>query len=205
MSDRKDDMNSGQPDWDDLKGLWQESPAVDLGKLARNARLVWWRMRIIAAFEMLCCIAGALVFAYMIYDAESNAQLVFGVFGVLFSLGGGYGCLWVRRNAWGAPDDNALSLVRLQINRAEAAIKYVSLNNWLGLGALAIFPLAYWVIHDGTRELTPERLDNFNKMVVVAAIVMGVSIIGLWPYGKRKKRELVELKELERQLSDESD
>ena len=202
MSDRKNDMNSGQPDWDDLKDLWQESPDIDFAKLAKNAKLVWWRMRILAAVEMMTCVAGVILFGYMVYDAQSLAQVVLGGFGVLFSLGGGYGCLWVRRGAWGQPDDDALSLVRLQIKRAKAAVKYVRLNNWLGLGSAAIFPLAYWVIHDGTRELTPDRLATFNKLVVVAALVMVVSIVSLWPYGRRKRRELEELRDVERQLSE---
>jgi hypothetical protein len=201
MSDRKD-MNENQPDWDDLTSLWQDSPPVDMQRLAKNARLVWWRMRIITSVEMIVCLAGFGVFAYMTYDAQSLAQMVFGVFGMVFSLGGGYGCLWVRRGAWGRPEDDALSLVRLQMKRADAAVKYVKLNNWLGLAAIAIFPLAYWVIHDGTRELTPERLAYFNKMMVLAIVVMGASIVALWPYGRRKKRELEELREVERQLNE---
>ena len=203
MSDRNNDhMKPGQPDWDDLKELWQESPAVDLEKLARNARRVWWRMRIIATLEILVCLAGFAVFAYMAFDMKSPAQVTFGIFGMLFSLGGGYGCLWVRRGAWGQPEDDALSLVRLQIRRADAAVKYVKLNNWLGLAAIAIFPMAYWVIHDGTRELTPERLANFNKMMLLAIAVMAASIVALWPYGRRKKRELEELRKVEAQLSE---
>lgn len=201
MSDRND-MQDNQPDWEGLTSLWQDSPPVDMQKLARNARLVWWRMRIIATIEMLACIVGAGVFSYMIYDAQSVPQVVFGIFGILFSFGGGYGCLWVRRGAWGQPDGDALSLVRLQIRRAEAGVRYVMFNNWLGLVSLAIFPLAFWVLHDGTRELSAERLHDFYKLATLAFVVMAVSVVGLWPFGRRKKRELEQLREVERQLSE---
>ncbi|WP_262689498.1 hypothetical protein [Kordiimonas aestuarii] len=201
MSDRKN--MSHQPEWDDLKTMWQDSTPVDMEKLARNARLVWWRMRLIALVEILFCIVGAAVFLYAIVEQQSLARVVFGVFGVCFCVGGGYACFWSRRGAWGHAEDDALSLVRLQIKRARAGIRYVKLNCWMGVASIAILPLAFWVMNDGTRNVGPDHMKEVHITLAVAGLAIIASVVALWPYYRKKKRELHELEVLEHQLSEE--
>ena len=201
MSDSKNIPN--QPDWEDLKDIWQDSPPVDMEKMARNARFVWWRMRIITFVELCICVAGAAVFAFAIYQHQTLARAIFGLFGVCFCLGGGYGCLWARRGAWGRAEGDALSLVQLQIQRARAGIRYVKINCWMVLPALGILPLSFWVMNDGTREFSVERADNFYIALAVAGAVVVASVVPLLPYYFKKKRELVELEALRRQLSED--
>ncbi|WP_417449698.1 hypothetical protein [Kordiimonas sp.] len=201
MSDRKQEPE--QPDWDDLKDIWQDSPPVDMARMARTARFVWWRMRFNFVLELLVSIAGVGVFAYLLYGVGSLPQLLLACAGMLLSFGGLYAAFRIRKNAWGEPGDTALSLVQLQIRRAQSAILYVKANNWLGIISLSMLPLAYWVLYDGTKEATEERVAHFELFLCLGFAVIVVVLLAMLPYLRRKQRELKELEQLARQLSDE--
>ena len=192
------------PDWGALQTMWQDSPHVDMTKMARSARFVWWRMRINFASEILACFIGFGFSGFLLFGHESAAQVALALFLMVFCGLGFYAAFWVRRGAWGDPGGDALSLVRLKIRQAQSGVLYFKANVWLGIMALLLLPLAYWVVFDGTVEVNEARLHRLIIVVIVSVLAIVGTPIALWPYYKRKQREIIDLEEIAKQLDEEA-
>ncbi len=201
MDNNQDLMDT--PEWDNLQELWQDSPSVDMEKMARKARFVWWRMRVNFVIELLMCGAGLIVTLYLMYRATTMATYVFAGAAGLLSVGGIYAAFRIRRGAWGEPGDTALSLIELQIRRAKSAILYVKANYWLGIVSFAMLPLAWWTITDEDPGIAPDELQRVRYIIVAALAALIMVMMVLWPYMKKKQRELIELEKIAKQLKED--
>lgn len=197
MTDNNNDMkpmNDDMPEWDDLQEMWQEqSPDIDMAKLARNARFVWWRMRFNFITEVAACIFGLAVFATF-FDINSLATMLFAAFGVGFCIVSLWGAVYIRRGAWGKPDDTALSLLKLQIARAESAIRYIRVNAYMSYGSLLMLGLGYWVIYEEHGTLLPYGEDPFLYFFHGVLIGLGITALLFPIFGRfyiRKKKALI--------------
>ncbi len=191
------------PNWDNLQQLWQDSPPVDMDRMAKKARFVWWRMRVNFVIELLMCSVGFVVTLYLLYRATTLATCVFAFSAWLLSSGGIYAAFRIRRGAWGHPGDTAQSLVALQIRRTKSAILYVKANYWLGLVSLAMLPLAWWTIVDEDPNIAADELLRVKYTIGAALIALIVVMVALWPYMKKKQSELEELQDIAKQLEEE--
>lgn len=194
MTDNNNDMkpmNDDMPEWDDLQEMWQEqSPDIDMGKLARHAWFVWWRMRLNFIIEVIACLGGVGVFAAF-FDATSLATMLFSIFGVGFCIISLWGAVYIRRGAWGRPGDTAVSLLKLQVARAESAIRYILVNQYLSYGSIVMLALGYWVIYEEHGTLIPAGEDTslfFFHGVLIGLGIMAClfPIFGKYYIGKKK-------------------
>ncbi len=196
MTENNNDMNG--PEWDNLQKMWQDSPEIDMNKLARNAKFVWWRMRINFIIEVLACILGIVLFGLMIDFSQLEFSLL-GGFGVLFCMISLWMAVVIRKGAWGKPDDTALSLINLQIARAKSSIKYIKFNSYMGLGTLVILALGFRIIYIKHGTLLPNA-ESDPSIYIMLGVLIGLGstaflfpIIG-WVFIKRKRRLINELK-----------
>lgn len=195
--------NQSNGDWGELQQLWQQTAdGIDLKKLARHARWVWWRMRFLFAIDVIACLVGIGVFV-SIFDASSSALTSFSLFGVLFCSAGLWAAFTVRRGAWGGDTGTALALVQLQVKRARSALLYIKLNVQLSYLALGLVTLGMWVIYDQhDTALPPDRPWAMGMMLGVGIILLVAPLIAR-PFRHRYEKRLAELETLEEQLSSE--
>ncbi|NVJ98308.1 MAG: hypothetical protein HWE25_09155 [Alphaproteobacteria bacterium] len=177
------------PDWDDLQDLWQDTPEVDMSKLASHARFVWWRMRFNFAFELLACAGGLAFMIWDLWHAEGWIRILFDIFFILFCSGGLWAAFYVRRGAWGDPGETALSLVELQIKRAQSSIRYVQVNNWGCLAGVPIIVMTYLMVHQ-QGLITDEKSLVLNILMGIGIATFTLFPILSRPYVK-SKRDLV--------------
>lgn len=195
------------PDWDDLQEMWQEqSPDLDMDKLARHARFVWWRMRFNFFSEIAACLIGISAFI-LFFDITSIATSLFAIYGSAFCLISLWGSVYIRRGAWGKPDDTALSLLKLQVARAESSIRYVKVNTYLGYGSILILFLGYWVLYEEHGYLFPDfTQEPFQLFFHGLLIGLGISALFVPIFGRsyiRKKQE--HIAELEQRIAELTD
>ncbi len=202
MVEQTKNGNSESPDWQQLQKVWQDTPSVDMAKLARNARFVWWRMRLNFGLEIVFSGVGFAIFASFI-DLKSLPSTVFGSIGILFSVISFWAAFYIRRGVWDAAEEGALELVRFQIKRAQSEILYIRINCWLAYAALILMAAAFWLFFDRLEILDTDRIVKFS-------VLMGfmVAVIFLFPFVTRpfvrRRVELIEkLKQIECQLQDE--
>jgi hypothetical protein len=192
------------PDLDELaelKDVWQDSPDVDMGKMAKHARFVWWRMRINFAFEVVFALIGLVVLGSHV-DASSVPGSAFGIVGSLYCLGALWAAFRIRRGAWAEAGVDALSLVELQIKRAKSSILYIKLNSAFGYLGLVIIALGYWVLLDRYGSLSDERLFVVHWFFGIMTLILLIFPHAFKPYVRRKKEEIRRLIGVAKQLKD---
>jgi len=187
------------PNWDDLQGMWQDTPAVDMAKMARSARFVWWRMRVNFVLEIVISVVGLVVFGAFI-DFASVPLTLLGVFGLVYCAVAIWAALRIRRGAWDDTSGDAMSLVQLQIRRAKSTILYIKLNSWLGLAALFLIPLAYWVFYERYGSLSHEKLDMAHWVLGAMAIFLLAFPLVTRPVVHKKKQQIEALEAVRAQL-----
>ncbi|NVJ70730.1 MAG: hypothetical protein HWE08_10280 [Alphaproteobacteria bacterium] len=193
------------PEWDDLQQLWQDSPDVDMTKLAKHARFVWWRMRLNFAVEVAMCLLGIGFFGWQAITKFAFPDVVMEAFFVVLCAAGIWGAFYIRRGAWGEPDGSALSLVELQIRRAKSAIRYIVINNWGCLAGMPVIALTYWVMYSRHGNLTYERSVTLHVLMGGMAAVFVLFPILTRPYVRKKKQQILELERLAEQLKQADD
>lgn len=196
-----EETGSGMPNWDELKDVWQDTPPVDMAKLARNAKFVWWRMRINFILEVAGAITVAAVSVIEVDFASLSSIVFFSAF-LLFAVVAFWAAVHVRQGAWGSAGDDAEALLDLQINRAKSTIRYIKVNNWLSLSAFLLVPLAYWNIFDG-----PEQFDAAQMRVIHWAYGAVMVFVVAFPLITRniiksKRREIEHLGAVKAQLAE---
>ncbi|PCI62240.1 MAG: hypothetical protein COB37_07165 [Kordiimonadales bacterium] len=196
-----EETGADMPNWDELQDVWQDTPPVDMAELARNAKFVWWRMRINFVLE----VAGSLTVAAISMievDFASLSSVVFFTAFLLFGVAALWAAVHVREGAWGSAGEDAEALIDLQINRAKSTIRYIKVNNWLSVSAFLLVPLAYWNIFDG-----PEQFDEAQMRVIhwaygaVMVFVVGFPLVTR-NIIKSKRREIEHLGAVKAQLAD---
>jgi len=193
--------NLGEPDWDALQNVWQDTPSVDMAKLARNARFVWWRMRANFALEVAFSLIGMFVFGSLI-DFSSHSATLFGLVGAVFCVASLWASVYIRRGVWSEADEDALGLVRLQIKRAQSELLYVRVNCWSGYAALVLLLLALWFFYDRIDTVTPDRILAARWFFGLAFAAIIIFPFATRPF-MRRKRELIEkLQKVEAELSE---
>jgi len=202
MVDQTGKNNGETPDWEDLQHVWQDTPPIDMGKLARNARFVWWRMRINFALEVIFCLAGLVIFGSFI-DKSSHSATAFGLVGVIFSAAGFWAAVHIRRGVWEEAAGDAAGLVRFQIKRAQSELLYVRVNCWLGYASLVLMALALWFFYDRIETVTPTRVTAFKWVLGVVLSVVILFPIVTRPFVRRKKILIEQLQQVELQLQDD--
>ncbi len=198
MTDKNKFDKNEMPDWDELQEVWQASPSIDMQKLARHARFVWWRMRLNFIAEVVLCLCGIGVFGFML-SYDSLANIVFSISGVVFSIIGLWSAVKIRQGAWGEPDDTAVSLLKLQIARAKSAIRYVKFNIYLSLPAVMLIVVGIWVVYEKHGSFLPADLSD-DKYLYIAFFATACLFIVLFPfltrnYVKRKEAMIYELEQ----------
>lgn len=193
------------PDWDDLKDLWQQGPNLDMERMARQARFVWWRMRINFVLEILLCTIGVGFMGHFMWSDPTLARLTFGGLMTAFCVFGVWAAFWVRAGAWDSADGTALSLIRLQIERAYAGIRYVKINLWAFAVSFPVLGGGAWAV------LTQEPPPSDRRITFLIAFCLGYLVMAFvfWlvsrGYVKRKRREIEDLSEAEAQLKASDD
>jgi len=203
MVDKAGEKETPMPDWDNLQQVWQDTPPVDMGKMARHARFVWWRMRINFALEIIISLTGLVVFA-LLFDPSVPSSMAFSLFGMLFCLAGMWVAVKIRTGAWGEPEDTALSLVELQIRRAKSAIRYIKFNIYLGLAAVTLIPLGFWKLYDNYDKLSVERLNLATGLFIVSFLVIVLFPFVTRPYVRKKRALIKSLHAIAEQLKREA-
>jgi len=199
MVDETSKNGNGMPEWDDLQNMWQDTPAVDMAKMARSARFVWWRMRVNFAVEIIMSIFGVGVFSMRI-DFVSVPASMLGILGALYCCLTFWAAIHIRRGAWDNPDKDVLSLVRLQIRRAKSTLLYIKLNSWLGFAGILLLPLVYWVLYERFGTFDHDKVRTVNWVFGGLVLFVIAFPLILRPFTKRKKREISKLEEIEVQL-----
>ena len=202
MVDEKQHNENGEPDWDALQSVWQDTPPVDMAKLARNARFVWWRMRANFALEVGFSLFGMFIFGRLI-DLSSLSATLFGVVGELFCIVGLWASVHIRRGVWNEAGEDALGLVRLQIKRASSELVYVRVNCWLGYASLVLMLLALWFLFDRIDALEPERLLKVRWVFGLVFAVIIIFPFATRPFVRRKKALIEKLLLVEKELEQE--
>lgn len=197
MSDKPE-----MPDWDDLQDIWRDSPATDMVAMARHARLVWWRMRVNFAIELVLCLVGMGFFGGEILKGAQGIILAFHILFFAFCAGGVWAAFHIRKGAWGEPDGTALSLVTLQIRRSRSAIRYVRINNWGCLAAIPLIALAFHYVDLKRGGLTLEKDLIVYILVGAYALLCVLFPILTRRYVRRKKALIAELEAVAEQLND---
>lgn len=183
----------------DLQDVWQDTPPVDMQNMAKKARFVWWRMRINFAMEVILSLVGLGVLAVMI-DFSSVAATSFGLVASLYCIGALWAAFHIRKGAWGEAGEDALSLVRLQIKRANSSILYVKLNTYFGYAGLGIIAFGYWFLYEKHGSLTLDRLMIVHWIFGLMALILIIFPIVLRPYVRGKEKEIAKLEELAAEL-----
>ena len=204
MVDETQHDKNGEPDWGALQNVWQDTPPVDMAKLARNARFVWWRMRLNFALEIVFSVAGFYIFARLI-DLSSLSASLFGVVGMVFCIAGFWAAVHIRRGVWGEASEDALGLVRLQLKRARSEILYVRINYWLAYASIILLLLALWFLYD--------RIDTIEHRKIIAVswlFAFVLAVIILFPlvtrrFIRRKKALIEKLRRVEAELEQEQE
>jgi len=202
MVDETQQNENGGPDWGALQAVWQDTPPVDMAKLARNARFVWWRMRVNFAFEVGFSLFGMFIFGTLI-DFASWSATFFGLVGEAFCIAGLWASVHIRRGVWDEADGDALGLVRLQIKRANSEILYIKMNCWLGYASLFLLLLGLWFLYDRIDTLEPERLLAVRWVFGVVLAVIVIFPLATRPYVRRKKALIEKLHLVEAELEQE--
>lgn len=196
-----DPGNNGDqmPEWDDLQDVWQDTPSIDMAKMVRNARFVWWRMRINFALELVLSIVGLLLFGSFV-DFASLPATTLGLLGMFYCAMTMWAAFHIRRGAWDDPGKSALSLVQLQIRRAKSAILYFRLNSWFGYAGLLLIPVGYWVMYERFGSLDHQDMNTVHWVFGgLAVFILGFPLVTL-PLVRKKKEELEALEAIEHQL-----
>lgn len=198
-------QQDNMPDWDDLQVLWRQSPALDMDKMARRARFVWWRMRINFALELFFCAFGFGLLVHFMWSNPVMERLIFGGLMTGFLVFGVWAAFWVRAGAWDGADGTALSLVRLQIERARSGIRYARINLWAFAASIPLLSVGVWA------KLTenPAPVDtDFAKLAIFCVAYCALALV-FWAlargYIRKKTREIGDLKEAEAQLQSAED
>lgn len=194
-----EETDNNNNDLADLQDVWQDTPPVDMQGMAKKARFVWWRMRINFVMEVIMSLVG-LAFLVTVIDFTSVATTSFGLVASLYCLGALWAAFHIRKGAWGGADEDALSLVQLQIKRAKSSILYVKLNTYFGYAGLIIIALGYWSIFEKLGSLKHDRLVVVHWIFGLMALVLILFPIVLRPYVRRKENEIEKLQELEQEL-----
>lgn len=188
------------PEWDDLQDIWQDSPEVDMQRMARHARFVWWRMRINFVLELLVCTVGIGVLGWDLTTQSTPVGYLFDITFILFCLGGIWAAFYIRKGAWGEPDGTALSLVELQIRRARSAIRYIVMNNWGCLAGVFALGLGYWMMYDKLGTFDHEDMRGMNILAVSAGAMFVLFPVLTRPYVQKKQKQIEQLSEMADQL-----
>jgi len=188
--------------WDELQDVWQDTPPVDMEKLARNARFVWWRMRANFALEVGFSLFGMFIFGTLI-DFSSKSATLFGLVGEIFCIAGIWAAIHIRRGVWEEADGDTLRLVRLQIKRANSEILYVRVNCWLAYASLVLLVLALWFLYDRIDTIEPWRLVRGSWAFVVVLAVIVIFPLATRPFVRRKKALVENLQLVESELQQE--
>ncbi|MFC4348458.1 hypothetical protein ACFO5Q_11415 [Kordiimonas lipolytica] len=193
------------PDWDDLTDIWQQSPEIDMDKMARHARFVWWRMRVNFAFEVIVCLSGMGLFGWDLLSGSAAKQvggIPLAIVLFLVCALGLWAAFYVRSGAWGQADGTAQSLIDLQIKRARSSIRYIIVNNWgCGVGILA-FGFIYWSLIERYGSIDAPELDTVNYWVTGTMLFFLLFPFATIPFLKRKRDQLARLEKLACQLTE---
>lgn len=200
--------NSNMPDWDDLTDIWQQSPDVDMEKMARHARFVWWRMRINFVIEVVLCLGGMGLFGWYLVTGDAASMVGGTALSVIMLIFCGLG-LWasyyIRAGAWGQADGTAQSLVDLQIRRARSSVRYMLVNNWgCGVGLLT-FGYIYWSLIERYGSIEAPELSTVNYWLVGTILIFLLFPFATIPFLKRKRDEITRLEVLANQLKDDDE
>lgn len=193
------------PDWGDLQALWRQGPALDMDKMAKQARFVWWRMRVNFALEILFCMVGFGFMAHFMWSNPVIERLIFGGLMTGFLVFGFWAAFWVRAGAWDGADGTALSLVRLQIERARSGIRYARLNLLAYAVSLPLLAVGVWA---KLSENPPSEDKDFSLLVFLC---VGYCLLApvFWLLSRRyvhkKMRETDDLQDIETQLENGED
>jgi hypothetical protein len=193
--------SSNLDDMSELQEMWQDTPPVDMQQLAKHERFVWWRMRVNFALEVLVAVAGLVVIGTSL-TFSSVPGVVFGFVAWLYCMGALWAAFRIRRGAWDDAGESALSLVELQIKRAQSSILYVRLNSYFGYIGLGIIALAFWVLEDKHNGLPYSEFGHVYWIFGVMAVFLVVFPFALRPYVRRKEAEVARLEGLAKQLGE---
>jgi len=202
MVDETGTNGNGMPNWDDLQGMWQDTPPVDMAKMARNAQFVWWRMRVNFVVEILMSVVGVILFGSFV-DFVSLSSTLLGLLGMFYCSLTVWAAVHIRRGAWDDHGEDTLSLVRLQIRRARSTLLYIKLNSWFGYAGIVMVPLGYWVLFDQFGTFDHERMQIVNWVFGGLILFIFGFPLAMRPIVKKKKQEIADLEEVEKQLSEE--
>lgn len=198
--------NSNMPDWDDLTDIWQQSPDVDMGKMARHARFVWWRMRVNFAIEAIFCMGGMAFFGWQLITGGASAMVggvALSAAMVIFCGLGLWASYYIRAGAWGQADGTAQSLVALQIRRARSSVRYMLVNNWgCGIGLLT-YSYIYWSLIERYGSFDHPDLSVVNYLMIGAMLFFLLFPFASIPFLRRKRDEIARLEALARQFEED--
>jgi len=199
MVDKISGEETPMPNWEDLQKVWQDTPPVDMSKLARQAKFVWWRMRVNFALEIVISFIGLAIFASL-FEVGEPSSMAFSIFGIFFCIAAIWVAVKIRTGAWGEPEDTALSLVELHIERAKSAVRYIKLNIYLGFAAAALIPLGFWTLYDNYDTVSADRLNLAIGVFVVSFLAIILFPIVTRPYVRKKRALIKSLQAIAEQL-----
>ena len=201
------DKDPSKPDLEGLDEVWRVVRSVpdelDMKKLARRARFMGWRKRLLFGFEAVACLVS--IGFYLGYVTRLG--------GVFFPLLGGLTAaflayylyhLWrLNQLTWGRGDETAVQLVELQLRRAKASLAYMSLNKRLSYWGIPLFILAVVSLaHKKGSFLHP---DMYLVYAVFGGVIVGSALVIRLcrPLFARKKAERDRLADFLKLLKEE--
>jgi hypothetical protein len=197
-------MNNDNHDqmFEELQGLWQNHEPVDTTAIARKARMIWWRMRILYGIEFIAGIVGCILAVYIGFYM-TPFTIVFGLMLFSYMVLALYEGTRVRKGTWGSDDDTVEGLLKLQIRRAEGVIAYLKMNIRIGYYGLILFPMAIVILYDSDKGLFEPRFINASMVFIgVFILILLQPLLFKRPIDK-KEAEIANLKEMLETLKSE--
>jgi hypothetical protein len=191
------------PNWDSLKGIWQDGPEIDLIKLFRRARFSWWRVRLTLFMNMMICISGEIACVYVLYKNISLAANVFGIVGLVFCWVTAWFSFKHLKSSLGDMSNEPEKLLELQIKQLKGLIELAKFNIKMTYFGIALSAGAFWMFYDKHGSLIPND-DMTNTEIFMNGFLWGIPIgILLCPfiYGQFIKRKTKELTDIEASLA----
>lgn len=195
--------NNQSPDWESLKGLWQDGPDIDLTRLFKRARFSWWRVRISLFVNLTICVLGELICAYVLYTNVSLATNVFSIIGFLFSWITAWFTYKHLHSSLGDMSDEPEKLLKLQIKQLKGLIAFAQFNIKMTYLGMVFSAVAFWMYYERHGSILPTE-GMTGEQTLVIGILWGIPIGILacpFIYSRFVKRKTKELMNLEASLN----
>jgi hypothetical protein len=109
------------------------------------------------------------------------------------------GCLWIARGTWRPRGETTAAFLQLAIGRCESALKSVPFG--IALYAFELAFMGLWAVRNGVG--TPAEVATAPPMIVIGWLGGPLFVVLMLWYARRKRAELVSLRELQRQLDED--